>query len=442
MLTLLPDLNQLEEGVLYTINRDLLYKGSDNKQVNIPCDIIHAQLKLAENTAREALLARDPEYKGNLATANIGFVVSSHPYDAAHKTHGRHFITVPLHFAVDWDDPNKKHFLTAQIRDLWGDDETTVATETKGGKDINKKRNPMQLKRQERANRYASKDGLNFDSSYDGYDFSKYYQSAGPKLENDFHHSEQTIYEILENPDAISYYINNFLRAYKVKPGDKVYAIILDIHTTRYMCQGCAGRAYAIAHYPGRGLLVKWEKKLLSLGYRVPKTGLRMAIRVTGEGPAHHQDTLHARNYKKQLSIWTLNPGRQNINSIVMEADARHLPIPFAPYEPINDLFRRTVFLSKETKSDSSYIQEAAIETFRAFLLRFQANHHNICNPMFAQTQTRNARVRNILDTLNPKIRVPIPVEKIKQEHLAQNIYLPGQPNCLTGTEFRGLFFI
>jgi len=336
------------DALIYTQKRELIFKGSDNKQVLIPCDIIHAQLKLAENAARQEIRTKDPQYGSNLATANIGFVTSSHPYNPTTKTHARRFITIPLHYAVDWNNPNSKHHFTAQIRDFWGADAETVLTPTKAGGNRKKVRNPNQLKRQKRANSVASRDGVHYNHSYENYDFHRHYASAGPSLEQDFHHSEQTIYEMLEKPEVIHYYINNFLHAYNVQPGDKVYAIILDIYTTRYMCQGCAARSYSTAHYPGRGLLAKWEWALTQMGYRIPKVGLRMAVRATGEGPAKNQKKLNPAQYQTFAQQWTLNPGRGNVNSIVLEADAAH--INFAPLTPINDLFRRTV-LSRYTRS-------------------------------------------------------------------------------------------
>lgn len=430
-----------QDGLLYTINRDLCYKGNEGKHVIIPCNTIHAQLKLAENTARQAILRREPEYNGNLATANIGFVVSSHPYDKAGKTHNRRFITIPLHRAVDWQNPNKRHWLTAQIRDLWGNEEEVVATETGAGKTVNKHRNFYQLTRQKKANSYATSAGLKRKPKYNEYDFEAYFVSSGPNLEMDFHHSEQTIFEMLQKADVINYYINHFLTAYNVLPGDKIYAVILDLYTTRYMCQGCYGRAYSTAHYPGRALLARWDYILRKRGYYVPKTGLRMAIRATGEVPGQ-EPALSLQSYKPQQNVWTLNPGRETINSIVMEADAKHIPAQYAPYVPFDDLFRRTVFLSDQ-KQVAGYVQDAAItQSFRFFLSRFQGNGHNVANPMAHQKQGAAMPVSALLAALTPKLNVPLPATERQKEQLARCIYLLGQPEALTDAEFRGLYFI
>lgn len=430
------------EALIYTQNRDLIFKGSDNKQVFIPCNPIHAQLKLAENAARKRLLNNYPQYGGNLATANIGFVTSSHPYDPATKTHARRFITIPLHYAVDWNVSDSKHHFTAQIKDFWGDDAKKVLTPTKAGNSRKITRNYNQLIRQKRANSVASHDGVHYNHHcYENYNFDKHYASAGPSLEQDFHHSEQTIYEMLEKPEVIHYYINNFLQAYNVQPGDKIYAIILDIYTTRYMCQGCAARSYSTAHYPGRSLLAKWEWKLKKMGYHIPKVGLRMAVRATGEGPAKNQTKLNPVQYQIFAQQWTLNPGRGNVNSIVLEADAEH--INFAPLTPINDLFRRTVFLSREGgKTASGDIQEAAIDSFADFLTRYTAATYTQFSCVYNQCRPTDVIAQRHKASLLPRLHHAVPVNPIQRKQLAQNIYLPGQATSLTDQEFKGLYFI
>lgn len=437
-------LSDKEEPLIHTTDRDLVYKGCGNKQVLIPCNPIHAQLKLAENSARQAVtIARGKRLQGNLAVANISFVVSSHPYDAAGKTHGRRLITLPLHAAVNWNRADQKHWLTANIQTFWGNDAVRVPTVASTGKTINQNRNPKQLLRQQRANSAAALDGVHRGTHYDDYPFEQYYHSAGKNLEQEFHHSEQAIYEMLQKEDVICYYITQFLQAYNVQPGDKIYAIVLDIYTTRYMCQGCAARSHSTAHYPGRAMLARWSWELKKMGYRVPKVGLRMAVRATGEGPAKAQPELTPASYKAQSYHWQLNPGRASINSIVMEADARH--INWTVYIPFNDLFRRTVFFSgKAEKENYAYtVQDDAIKTFGEFLWRRAYAQHHIHNVLHAQAQPAGMPVTAILATVNARLSGvvhPAGSELLKRQ--AQDIYLPGQAAALTGVQFRGLYFI
>ena len=438
-------LHDTADALIHTTDRDLIYKGTDGKQVMIPCNPIHAQLKLAENSARATVQSALGKINGNLAVANISFVVSSHPYDPAHKTHNRRLITLPLQAAVDWGRGDRKHWLSAKIQDFWGEDAVRVPTVASTGRVINQNRNPKQLLRQQRANSAAARDGVHRGTHYDDYPFDDHYHSAGKNLEQEFHHSEQAIYEMLQQKIVIQYYITHLLQAYNVQAGDKVYAIILDIYTTRYMCQGCAARSYNTAHYPGRALLAKWSWELEKSGYRTPKVGLRMVVRATGEMPAKDQPVLRQADYKAQAHHWPLNPGRASINSIVMEADARH--IPWAAYDPFNDLFRRTVFFSNKAEQEKSVgaLQDKAIQHFGEFLVRRKSNTHNRDNVLHAQAQPAGMPVAAILAALNARLPLPGAVQPLGSPALkrqAQDIYLPGQPAALTGVEFRGLYFI
>lgn len=441
-------LNDTEDALIHTIDRDLVYKGTGGKHVLIPCNPIHAQLKLAENSARlAATIAKGKALTGNLAVANLSFVVSSHPYDVAGKTHSRRLITVPLQAAIDWGRGDRKHQLSANIQNFWGDEAVRVPTEASTGRIINQNRNPNQLLRQKRANSAATRNGVHRGAyckpHYNDYPFDQYYHCAGKNLEQEFHHSEQAIYEMLQKEEVIRYYITQFLQAYNVQPGDKVYAIVLDIYTTRYMCQGCAARAHSTAHYPGRAMLAKWSWALKKLGYRVPKVGLRMAVRATGERPAKDQAVLTPASYKAQAHHWQLNPGRASINSIVMEADAHH--IDWAAFLPFNDLFRRTVFFSGKAEKENygSAVQDEAIKHFGEFLFRRSLNTHNIHNLLHAQAQPGGMPVTAILAAVNARLPVAVhPAGTVELKRQAQDIYLPGQPMALTNAEFRGLYFI
>ena len=249
---------------------------------------------------------------------------------------------------------------------------------------------------------------------------------------------------MLQKREVIDYYVTHYLSQYGLQAGDKVYAIILDIYTTRYMCRGCSARCYSTIQHKNTALLAAWQKAFIEAGIRIPKTGLRMAIRATGERPAQYQPVLQLHNYKPQTSQWLLNPGKAQINNIVFEADNVHVPVVAG--NVINDLFRRTIFLSKEANTDAGYVQERAIDSFKDFLAVFETTNYGLNNPIFTQRSINDpanlfvnpTRVRLLAAQL---ALLAFPVGNVGRRQIAQNLYLPGVAP-LTPQEFHGLYFI
>lgn len=100
-----------------------------------------------------------------------------------------------------------------------------------------------------------------------------------------FRHSEQLLFALLARNNVV----NNIAEQLKKEVGEnhKLYAIVLDYHTTKYSCGRCISTTYAFHHAHNLKLPFGFAHALTSLlgvNYK-PKSGIRMLTRVSARDP-------------------------------------------------------------------------------------------------------------------------------------------------------------
>lgn len=82
-------------------------------------------------------------------------------------------------------------------------------------------------------------------------------------------HSELLLYQYLSNPSHIDFIITNLQRIYKIYPGFKIYAMVIDLHTLNNMCSKTCTPA-TFENQLGGSFIQLIEKRLAELHYVLP----------------------------------------------------------------------------------------------------------------------------------------------------------------------------
>jgi hypothetical protein len=85
-------------------------------------------------------------------------------------------------------------------------------------------------------------------------------------------HSERVLYKYLSNADNLAAILNYLKVEYGVDGGYKIYAVVLDIHSSRIMCEECESVTYQQGDRTERKKFISvLEKELEKQGYVLPK---------------------------------------------------------------------------------------------------------------------------------------------------------------------------
>jgi hypothetical protein len=95
--------------------------------------------------------------------------------------------------------------------------------------------------------------------------------------------------------------------------------------------------------------------------YKTPVRGLKMAVRMSADEPPKSQKPISSDNYTAHTEPWMLNKGCLN-NCVIFEADSQHLNL--SEFNSLDDLFKRTVFVSCEQSYLSGVCTEIALASF------------------------------------------------------------------------------
>ena len=105
----------------------------------------------------------------------------------------------------------------------------------------------------------------------------KAYDTSTSKFELTFHHSEQALFDHLEDPKTIDKIINSLQKESQVKVAAKVYGVILSMHSKYYVCPNCEISAFGEHKILSNNLGTALKKS----GYKLPKTGMKVLTTVT-----------------------------------------------------------------------------------------------------------------------------------------------------------------
>jgi ankyrin repeat protein len=187
------------------------------RSLAINSDAHHAELLLQNSFSRQRLF--NPETKadgepkdidGNPVTASLTFVVSAKPYQRNEHPE-RITITMPLNFIPGFhiaEEDNDYH-------------ENIIHRSASAPPEIFDKYDT-----------YAPKTADEIQEKHEA-------REENPSFWNDFHHGEQALLNYLENPATSQQIIQKLMAHPSFSSHCKVYAVILNIHSPRYVCHDC-----------------------------------------------------------------------------------------------------------------------------------------------------------------------------------------------------------
>ncbi|MBX9585884.1 MAG: ankyrin repeat domain-containing protein [Gammaproteobacteria bacterium] len=115
-----------------------------------------------------------------------------------------------------------------------------------------------------------------------------------------FHHGEQSLAAALEQKQVLDYLIRQLIAHPQFTTGCKLYGVVLDIHSPRYVCSNCEIGILSIQHPASSPFLNNLAEGLKQLGCILPLLSpLRMVTRI-GSYQAFERDTITP---EEQLNI-------------------------------------------------------------------------------------------------------------------------------------------
>jgi len=213
-----------------------------HKTVELNLEPIHHQLaadvkkRREENPLNPSTDDKLDVNRDNLCAASITFVISDRPITADSSQHGRRFITLPL-VIDDQDKANLQHYygsMDLTNYDPIADESTSVL------RAIDERIERLA------ASQYDEKLTEHFPSSVKS--SADYRNKMGQPRDFHalFHHSEQALFAYLEQKEHIDTLIMQLKHKLNELNCIKLYAVILSVHSERYMCDNCGISALAM----------------------------------------------------------------------------------------------------------------------------------------------------------------------------------------------------
>ncbi|MCE5293552.1 MAG: hypothetical protein LLF94_02925 [Chlamydiales bacterium] len=242
---------------------DLVY-GTKNpvlkphKQIAIDGDAIHEILRGRENQERES---RDHDGSvPNYVVASISFVVSDRPHVKG-GAHGRKVITIPIKY-------NGQEI--SHVTSVYTFDQKVTTPQ---------KKDPTKSKTYKRSSDFRA-DLLDDSTEESKSRVETYYAKGTNSFSDSYHHSERALWGALKKAETIQLLINQLFAKLGYAP--KVYAAVLDLHSTRYMCAECEPSSFCFQKKRGK-FLTRMEEALKRSCILSEKSGLTFCTRVSAE---------------------------------------------------------------------------------------------------------------------------------------------------------------
>lgn len=266
-----------ESGIQFIQKFSVVY-GSRNpkKSVRINAEKEHAQLAVQNNFSRQRLFEPEVDNKkdkikdmaGNPVTASLAFIVSTKRYKQG-ENYKRCKIRVKIDFTENY------HVNGADADDVVTEKakERIIARAEAAPKDIfdRKSFSPHHPETIEVLYKAAQ-------------------ENSDPTYQQAFHHGEQALLNYLEQEQTIGAILNQLLHAEKFNQGCKVYGVILDIHSPRYVCENCEVGLLGVQNSEQSLFLKLLGQKLVSVGCILPQySPIRMLIQASGYIPYHSE---------------------------------------------------------------------------------------------------------------------------------------------------------
>ena len=146
------------------------------------------------------------------------------------------------------------------------------------------------------------------------------FDAKSQSFHRDYHCSERALYAFLNQPKVIDDVIDTIEVQCNGQQGLKIYAMIIDIHTDRYLCNNCEESVFF--WYAPKGEFM--EKLIAALEARGHKTQTKsgvmdIAVRVSAEKPAYKQSKCTVDQHDDNVIDIKANPRRQHV--LLMQRD-------------------------------------------------------------------------------------------------------------------------
>lgn len=285
MLTLLEQrenvkLPKPESGIQW-INKFSITLGSykPQKRITINSNKEHAYLAMQNEFTRKRIFElqsmdegeENKDFPGNPVTASITFIISADTYRSG-QVIKRKKLTINLNFT------DKFHISGAES-------DTTETTEEE----------------KERIKRRATLAPTDiFDQPKDIYKpltpeeieekFQAELDNQDPSFKQLFHHGEQSLLDYLEQPETIKQIVLQLKQNPKFVYGCKIYGLILNIYSPRYLCENCEPAILGEQHADQSPFLMQLKTELEMIGCVLAKfSPLRMITQVSSHIAFHKE---------------------------------------------------------------------------------------------------------------------------------------------------------
>ncbi len=320
-----------ESSIIWAKDLDLRHHDQSFNETKIPADELHSQLSSGGNLLKDSVKPKlansqtdagnDP--KPNFLIVNIGYILSQP------AKNGSKFVSFPIRVLGE-------NFYSVQSS--WEEDGKTKrdAAQSMETRYIHGWNHTPQTKK---FTKVQENGPLHYNDNVDG-----------PTYENKFHHSEQALYEYLIKPNVVKSLLER-LRQAGVPNGTEIQGIIIDMHSTRYVCGNCELGAMGIMS-PEYQFLKTFSQKAQECGYSYNRDENEIAIRVTANKPDGVLRKVSSSSHllSPESSVMGHRPEDMKSRTIYQrDIDATNL----SGVE--SDLHRRSAFISSHVTTNKNY---------------------------------------------------------------------------------------
>ena len=269
------------------------------KSITIPGNKFHINASEPDELDKKA-----KESGANVLEAQIILVAS----DMTHKKGGKHrrkMVTVPV---THWNSTQVLH-----IRDFYKE----------------KQKHPP---------RYQGllEDVLNTMPPSEHQKIKAMHKCKTHKFHTTFHCTERALYKFLMKEEQLQNLIAKVERQCFRRKSLKFYAVIIDIHSTKYLCCPCE-QSIPLMYGPKSEFVKQLGGMIKKQGHHLPSKGLRTLVRFSAKGPGKNKKTLKYNDHLYQTLCLKRYSNPENM--VVMQATSSEL---------VNDDTKTSKFTSRK----------------------------------------------------------------------------------------------
>lgn len=253
-----------------------------------------------------SMVDKNSDPKANSLAVDIGFVLSQS------TKHGSHYVSIPIKvpgyglFSITDSYINKEYSAQSlEARHILGKD----------------------------VNIHTDKVQLNGPLHY-------YTNVTGPTYNSKFHHTEQAFYEYIIQRSNIENLVKR-LKEHGIQQGTTIEAIIIDMHSIRYVCGNCeiGGLGLINANY---NFINKLSEVLHDYGF-IALESLKIIPRISANKPDGTKASIPAKE--------CTNINNAILGTTILEADTKVYKLS----NTNTDLYNRSIFISSDISSNTNY---------------------------------------------------------------------------------------